>query len=100
MRAVNRVENVEILGRGKATTRSARGRGAMSSPPPAAAASSEANTMMTPPRGGAASAVDASNLVSPTAILATPVGHVKSPSGGEVVPATPEDVPLPQAPLS
>ena len=56
--------------------------------------------MMTPPRGGAASAVDASNLVSPTAILATPVGHVKSPSGGEVVPATPEDVPLPQAPLS
>ena len=56
--------------------------------------------MMTPPRGRAASAVDASNLVSPTAILATPVGHVKSPSGGEVVPATPEDVPLPQAPLS
>ena len=56
--------------------------------------------MMTPPRGGAASVGDASNLVSPTAILATPVGHGKSPSAGEVVPATPEDVPLPRAPLS
>ena len=71
------------------------------SPPPAARASEEANTMMTPPRGGAPSAGDASNLVSPTAILATPVGQGKSPSAAEeVVPATPEDVPLPQAPLS
>ena len=72
----------------------------MSSPLPATAASAEANTMMTPPRGRAPSAGDASSLRSLTAILATPVCQGKSPSAKEVVPATPEDVPLPQAPLS
>ena len=56
--------------------------------------------MMTPPRGRAPSAGDASSLRSLTAILATPVCQGKSPSAKEVVPATPEDVPLPQAPLS
>ena len=72
----------------------------LSSPPRGSmAASSAAETMMTPTRPGPP--VPGSSMQSPAAVMSTPLGAqvtVTSPSGGEVVPATPEEPPKARPP--
>lgn len=99
---VSNWKKIQILGTDEVKHCTHRRAGAMSSPSPVAAGSTGTGVMMTPPRPGVPSGGNATVMMSPTAILNTPVGaHLNNTPSGEVVPATPEGaVAAPRAPLS